>query len=174
MPVLRNSLEEFEWKVARYVKLYLQTGFSQCTWNVLRNLRDTSDIVSDLLGALTCDESVINVLADREVCHSVLAMKSLNQTIPPLLNENGPDLWDILTLFQTIHHFEGWDTAYSHIFKTTIEPFRVNQNYSFNRAFSENSESFQRICIVWKRRWSATCTNHGGGVSGRHIINILL
>jgi hypothetical protein len=40
----------------------------------------------------------------------------------PLLNDNIPVLRDILTLFQTIHYFGGWDTAAPEIFKTSIEP----------------------------------------------------
>jgi hypothetical protein len=67
-------------------------------------------------------ESAMNVLADCEVYQSVLVLKQLNQKIRPLLNDNVPDLWDILTLFQTIRHLGGWDTAGPHIFKTPIQP----------------------------------------------------
>jgi hypothetical protein len=66
-------------------------------------------------------KSVMNVLADCEVYQSVFVMKPLNQTIQPLFNDKVPDLRDILTLFQTIHHFGGCDTAGPHIFKTPIE-----------------------------------------------------
>jgi hypothetical protein len=60
-------------------------------------------------------KSVINVLADCEVYECIVTVKSLIQKIRP-------DLWDILTLFQTIFHVGAWETAGPHIFEVPIEP----------------------------------------------------
>jgi hypothetical protein len=55
-------------------------------------------------------KSAINVLVDCEIYECIFIVKSLIQKIRP-------DLWDILTIFQTIHHFGGWDTAGPHLLR---------------------------------------------------------
>jgi hypothetical protein len=119
-------------------------------------------------------KSVMNVVADCEVYQSVLVMKPLNQKIRPPLNDNVPDLSGVMTLFQTIHHFGGWDTAGPHIFKTQLnlphfrcKPERFIQSGLFRklRILSADLHRMKKMmtCNLYKSwRWSfrQICRQH--------------
>jgi hypothetical protein len=123
-------------------------------------------------------KSVMNTLADCEVYQGILVMKPLNQKVRPLLNDNVPDLWDILTLFQTIHHCGGWDTAGPRLFKTPLnlphfwcKPERFIHSIG---PFPKPQNPFSGFASYERRRWYPTCINHGGGVSDIYVVNIPL